>query len=199
MAQMTPVYKHAPEGGDYSVTMTSGALTVVAAAGPVWSCRWTSTALVAVVKRMTISVGATTAFTTAQMVAYGVFFARAFTVADSGGTAATLTTDNGKHDTHYPTTAMGDMRIGTTGVITAGTRTLDTQPLVVSNGWATTAVVGSTMYWDYSWCYDDAAAPLILRQNEGLVLANQIVMGAAGVARLHVTLQWAEVQTGVVK
>jgi hypothetical protein len=198
MSLLTPVYKHAPEGGDYSVTMTSGAMTVVANAGPVWSCRWTSTALVAVVKRITIMVGATTAFTTAQMLAYGVFFARAFTVADSGGTAGTLTTNEGKHDTKYPTMAMADMRIGTTGVITAGTRTLDTQPLVVlGNG--VTAVVGSSFQLDYTWCYDDAAQPLILRQNEGLVLHNQLVMGAAGVIRLHVGLQWAEVITGNVK
>lgn len=199
MSLLTPPYKHAPEGADYSVTMTSGAMTIVAAAGPVWSCRWTNTQLVAVVKRMTISVGATVAFTTAQWLAFGLFRCSSYTIVDSGGTAATLTTINGQHDTKYPASSMGDMRIGTTGVVTAGTRTVDAQPFVVSSPWATTAVIGSANYWDFTFCYDDAAQPLILRQNEGLVLQNQLVMGAAGVIRLHVSLQWAEVQSAIVK
>lgn len=198
MANVTPPYKHAPEGRDYSVTLTSGAMTVVAAAGPVWSCRWTVNNELCVVKRITIMVGATTAFTTAQMLAWGLFRATAWTVADSGGTAATLTTINGQHDTKYSVSVMGEMRIGTTGVITAGTRTVDAQPLVVL-GSGVTAVVGSAFMVDYTFSYDDAAQPLILRQNEGLILHNQLVMGAAGVIRLHVSLQWAEVQSSVVK
>jgi hypothetical protein len=199
MANVTPPYKHAPEGRDYSVTLTSGAMTIVAAAGPVWSCRWTVNNELCVVKRITLSMGATVAFTTAQWLAFGLFRATAWTVADSGGTAATLTTYNGQHDTKYIPSVMGDMRIGTTGVITAGTRTVDAQPLVVSSPWATTAVVGSANYWDFVFSYDDAAQPLILRQNEGLILQNQLVMGAAGVVRLHVSLQWDEVASSVVK
>lgn len=189
MSLLIPDSKLTSYGAHYSMSVPSGALTLVAANGPVWSCRWTSTTHVAAVRRVRYSVVTTTAFGTAQDLAYGLYFARAFTAADSGGTAATLTTNNGKLDTRYPTMLMADIRIGTTDVITAGTRTLDAQALASSGGdgsAALAAVSSATLY-------DDWFRPIMLRAEEGLVLHNLILMGATGVVKLRVSIEWTEI------
>lgn len=197
MSLRTPQYKIAPCGADYSLAVASGALTLVAAAGPVWSCRWTSATHVAVIKRMIVSSVIATAFGTAQDLAYGLYFARSYTAVDSGGTAATLTTNNGKHDTNYPTMQMADIRISTTGAITAGTRTLDAQALRLEGGTGAAALAVVNRYvWDFG--EDNGRQPLMLREQEGLVLANEVLMGASGVVTLRVTLEWAEVNKSLV-
>jgi hypothetical protein len=197
MAIQAAPYKQCPELSDYSLALRSGALTLVAADGPVWSMQWTSTSLICVVKRILISVGVTTAYTTAQVTRYGLYFARAYTVADTGGAAATLTTNNGKKDTSYPTTSVTDMRMGTTGAITAGTRTLDAQPLEIAQ-FGTTAL-GSANDDEWNFGMVPSRQELILRQNEGLVINNLTLMGAVGVLLLAVTVEWAEVPLGSVK
>jgi hypothetical protein len=197
MAIQAAPYKQCPERADYSLALRSGALTLVAADAPVWSMQWTSTSLICVVKRIKISVGVTTAYTTAQVTRYGLYFARAFTVADTGGAAATLTTNNGKKDTSYPITAIADMRMSTTGAITAGTRTLDAQPLDIAQ-FSTSALSNAD---DEEWNYGMVISrqELIIRQNEGLVINNLTLMGAVGVLLLAVTLEWAEVPLSSVK
>lgn len=197
MAIKAAPYKQCPELSDYSISLRSGALTVVAADGPVWSMQWTSTSLICVVKSILISIGVTTAYTTAQVTRYGLYFARAFTVADTGGAAATLTTNNGKLDTRYPTTALADLRMCTTGAITAGTRTLDAQSLRVAQ--FTTNALASVSDDEWQFGLTPSRQELILRQNEGLVINNLTLMGAAGVVLLAVTVEWAEVPSSSVK
>jgi hypothetical protein len=199
MAIIKAPYRIAPERAEYKMVATSGALTTVAADGPVWSFRWTSTQLCAVIKRIGVNVSVRTAYGTAQTTDYGLYFATAWTVADSGGTALTLTTNNGKFDTTMPTTAVaaGDLRISTTGVITAGTRTLATQAMAVTS--AQTNALATAWNDDWSFGAEDQRMPIILRQNEGLVLHNLFLMGATGVLRLYVTVEWAEVDKGSVK
>lgn len=200
MAIIKAPYKIAPERAEYKLTVASGNLTTVAADGPVFSFRWTSSSLCAIVKRVGISVTVRTAYGTAQGTEYGLYFARAFTAADSGGSAATLTTNNGKLDTNFPTitgVATGDMRISTTGAITAGTRTLDAHALDVVC--VQTNALGNTGNFDLQLTDDEIRQPIILRQNEGLVLHNMLTMGATGVLRLYVTVAWAEVDKGAVK
>lgn len=197
MAIQAAPYKQCPERSDYSLSLRSGALTIVNADAPVWSMQWTSTSLICVVKRIKISVGVTTAYTNAQVTRYGLYFARAYTVADTGGAAATLTTNNGKRDTSYPTTAVTDMRMGTTGAITAGTRTLDAQPSDIAQ--FSTTSLGSASDDEWNFGLTPGRQEIILRQNEGLVINNLTTMSAVGVLLLAVTVEWAEVNLGAVK
>ena len=190
-------YKQCPERADYSLTLVTGALTIVAANDPVWSFQWTATQHICVVKRIHLSVGVTTAYGAAQNTRYGLYFARAYTVADTGGTAATLTTNNGKLDTSYPITQITDMRIGTTGAITAGTRTLDAQPLDVA--YFGTTALGMVGDEEFQFGLTPSHQEIIIRQNEGLVLNNLMLMGATGVLMLAVTMEWAEVPLSSVK
>ncbi|HXK36988.1 MAG TPA: hypothetical protein VJ553_05405 [Candidatus Paceibacterota bacterium] len=197
MAIKAAPYKQCPERSDYMISVPSGALTIVAANGPLWSMQWTSTSLICVVKRVKLSLGVTTAFTTAQTVHLGLYFARAYTVADTGGTAATLTTNNGKLDTSYPTTVLTDLRMCTTGALTPGTRTLDAQSLDV--GVFACSAIGAAGDVEMQFGLTPSRQEIILRQNEGLVLHNLTTMGVVGVVRLTVTLEWAEVPSSSVK
>lgn len=198
MAIVVPQYKKAPEGGEYRIALASGAVTVVAADAPVFSMRWTNTTLACVVKQVNLLWTMSTAFGTAQDVAFGLYFARSYSVVDSGGTAATLTGNNAKMKTSFPTSRVADMRIATTGALTAGTRTLDTQPLAVKSGGTNTLGLGGNNALPWEFGILDATQPIILVANEGLVLNNLVLMGATGVMTIRVVVEWSEVDKGKV-
>ncbi|MFA5377268.1 MAG: hypothetical protein WC455_16075 [Dehalococcoidia bacterium] len=195
MASRTPYSKIAPAGGAYRISLKSGATTVLNAGDCVWSCRWTSTTLRAIIQKLRVNWVVTTAFDAAQLLDYGLYFARAFTATDSAGTASTLTGDNCKLDTNFPTTAFADIEIATAAAVTAGTRTLDSQPLVTRNGWATTTAgtVAADPNVEYQFGTLDATNPITLRADEGLALNVLTTMGASGVVRVYVEMEWTEV------
>lgn len=184
-----------PVIGAWSIGLESGALTGAGTNTPIWSCRYTGTGL-AVLERVALFWTTTTAFTAAQFVDHALFVARSFSASDSTGTAATLTGSNGSHRTDFPATGMGDMRISTTAALTAGTRTLDAQPIGVSGNWSSGVGVGnsSTGPQDGNNLYkaDDVRYPVVLKNNEGLVINNVTAMGAAGIIKLLVTIEWKE-------
>jgi hypothetical protein len=200
MTLWTPRSKVSPYGGGYRISATSGDLTTVAANGPVWSFRWTDTTRRALIQNVVIRYAYNTAFGAAQLFGLGLYVARAFTVADTGGTAQTLTTNNGKLDTDFPVTSLvaGSIRIGTTGVITAGTRTLDAQPIATRMDWLTTTLQNGSYDEDWRFGYTDSSNPITLHANEGLVLNNLILMGATGTVRLWVDVEWSCPGNGVV-
>ena len=175
--------------GWYSVAGVSGALTGVAAAGPVFSLRNLASNLL-VVRRVGVTFGTTTAFTTAQALGYNLLFARSFTASDSGGTALAVTGSQNKHRTSLATPTSLDMRISSTGALTAGTRTLDTVGLGVAYGSST--AVGTSLPPTTLLSHDAGDHPVVLAQNEGLVVTNLIAMGAAGVINLSVNIEFAE-------
>ena len=114
-------------------------------------------------------------------------------LSDTGGAALTLTGNNGKHRTSLATIGITDLRMCTTGALIPGTRTLDSNSVGVSVG--TSSAVGTSMQLVDIFSHDAGDHPLILANNEGLVLTNSIVMGAAGVIKLYVTIECAEVAT----
>ena len=175
--------------GWYSVGAKSGALTGVAAAGPVFTLRNLASNPV-MVRRLQVGFVVTTAFTTAQALAFELFFARAFTASDSAGTAIALTGSQNKHRTSLATPTSLDMRVAPAAALTPGTRVLDTMPLGVAGGAA--SALGAAMQPFALVSHDAGDYPVVLAQNEGLVLANSIAMGAAGVIALHVNIEMAE-------
>lgn len=172
-----------------SIGGSSGALTAVAAAGPVFSLRNVGTNLL-MVRRVTVGFVTTTAFTIAQGLAYGMLKANAFSVSDSGGTAL-YTAGANKHRTSFTNIATApDIRIASTGALTAGTRTLEAVPLAVAAGSSTG--VGTSMPNAGLLIHDSGDYPLILASNEGFIITNDIAMGALGVIRLLVSIEYAE-------
>lgn len=175
--------------GYYSVSGASGALTGVAAAGPVFSFRNTGANLI-LVRRVTIGFVTTTAFTTAQGLDYQIFRANSFTASDSGGTALFVAGQNKHRNSFTNVTSAPDIRISSTAALTAGTRTLETAGMGIAGGSST--AVGTSMAITDMLEQDSGDYPLVLAQNEGFIIANGIAMGAAGVIRLQVSVEYAE-------
>ena len=185
--------------GAYQLAATSGSLTTVAAGGPVFSFRWnpSTTTNLCMIRRVEISFATTTAFTAAQSLQYSMTIARSFTVNDSAGTSLSLAQANtGKMRTTMPSSAFtssGNIQIANTGALTAGTRTLDSYPMSYASiaGPAATPIPTAfpltPIYQHQSGDY-----PLILANNEGFIITNTIVMGAAGVGLLTVAVEWME-------
>lgn len=179
--------------GWLSVGAVSGALTGLAANAPVFSFRNLSGNPI-MVRRVGIGFVATTGFTTAQLIAFGLMVARAFSASDSGGTAITLTGSNCKHRTSMGTLSSVDCRIAAAAALTAGTRTLDANFLSMLGDYAPTtagriiAAAPNNLFG-----HDPEDYPLILAQNEGFIIANgATAFGAAGVGSLFVNVELAE-------
>lgn len=172
-----------------SLAGVSGNLTGVAGSGPVFSFRNIGSTLM-MFHRVTMSFVTTTAFGTAQQMQFNLFRATGFTASDSGGTAL-FTSGQNKHRTSManPATAP-DIRISSTGALTAGTRTLEANPIGSAHGWS--GGVGLTIAQTPLLTHDAGDYPFVLAQNEGLVLTNSVAMGATGVGTLIVQIEWCE-------
>jgi hypothetical protein len=182
--------------GAYQIGLTSGALTVAAAGSTVYSFRWapaTSTNL-CMLRRVEIGFSTITAFTAAQSLQYSMQLARQWTANDTGGTTALFTqTNTGKFRTTMPTSAFaggGQIMIANTGANTAGTRTLDTQAMAFTQGSST--ALATTMLNNPLYQHQTGDYPIILAANEGFIINNVQVMGAAGVINLTVNVEWFE-------
>jgi hypothetical protein len=183
--------------GSYSLSAITGLTTGIAAGGTLFSFCWddnTNTPpLNAVIKSLRVGVETTTAFTTAQDVSVSLFVARAFTAADTGGTTISLAGNNQKHRTNMAASAVNDMRVATTATLTPGTRTLDALPIATFVGFSSGA--GITQLADARWSsqgHDAQQYPLVLFEDEGIVITNVTAQGAAGVVKYFFDLSWAE-------
>jgi hypothetical protein len=111
---------------------------------------------------------------------------------DTGGNGGAVTITAGPAST---ISLSGDMRIASTAALTAGTRTLDTNAFAVTNGWAgstllTTGVVPLQQVELYQ--NGGNEYPIILANNEGIVITNAVAMGATGVMTVAVNIEWTE-------
>ena len=182
--------------GAYSIGLTSGALTAVAAGATVYSFRWApaTTTQLCMVRRVEIGFSTTTAFGTAQALQYSMQVARNWTASDTGGTTALFTqTNTGKMRTVMPTSAFaggGQIMIATTGANSAGTRTLDTQAMMFTQGSST--AIATTLTTVPLFQHQPGDYPLILANNEGFIINNVVLMGATGVINLTVNVEWME-------
>jgi hypothetical protein len=178
--------------GYFAFGAQSGALTGVAANGPVVSLRNAAgNGELLLVRHIGLGFLTTTAFTTAQVVDFGLFFARSFTASDSGGTAISITGNNTKVRTSLVAPNAMDARLATTAALTAGTRTLDTNALAQIGAWSGGAGQGLVPVQNNLWDQYTGDQLIVLAPNEGLVIANLTAMGAAGVVRLYVNIEFA--------
>jgi len=173
-------------------TMAAG----LAANSEIYQVRWVSTPQLAVVWGVQLdtffSVG--TGFT-AGFANITLTIARSWTVDGSGGATANLTNNNMLR-TSMPSSLMGAIRTSTGTDLTAGTKTLDAQPvgrLAFSVGTATyTQITGQLSLYGASSLEDGGnPAGLVLAQNEGLVM--QATVPATGVWGFSVGFAWSEV------
>ena len=116
-------------GGWYRVDAISGTIgAALAANSELFQFRFVAgTMSLALVYKVIVSAGLVAVSTAAGPVGFSIVPARSWTVAGSGGTRLTLTGNNAKLRTSFPTSQVNDAGISTTGALTVGTKTLDTQ------------------------------------------------------------------------
>lgn len=179
--------------GSYSKGMVSGTMAAGLAGGsPVFSFRYGGTGIAVIRSIDVTATDITTAFalTTCH---FDLFFARAFTASDTGGTAGTITGNNAKLRTSMATTAISDFRISSTATLSAGTRTLDTDP-VTTFTCQPQAVAGFQIFNPTTISPSPGdngnKYPISLATNEGAVI--QATVPATGTWNFTVNVTWDE-------
>lgn len=178
------------DGNHYRMFSASGATTALSALAPIFSFRNISTNTIAI-QNISIAATCTTGFTTAQRVGALVYIARNWTSSDTAGATIALTGNTNKLRTSQTTLTSADMRIATTTALTAGTRTLDTTPIDGIYGYAPAtagiAIASNNVYQQVT-----TGHPIVLAQNEGIVIVNARLLGAAGVIIWDIGMEFVE-------
>jgi hypothetical protein len=183
--------------GHYRLATTVALVVTQAANGTLFSFRWGDATRFCVLQKLRLELLQTTAATATIMPSYQVFIARSFSLSDSAGTAITLTGNSMKKRTSgMGTTLVTDIRKSAVAAgLTAGTRTLDAEPIIemATNSTITTpnpAAYRKELEMDAG----DGVHPYVFAQNEGFIVRGPtVVFGAAGTANLLVDVAWAEV------
>jgi hypothetical protein len=199
--------KPTPSGalGHYRIAATTGTIAAaLAASAQLFYLRWTDATRFCVITSFKASFQTLTPFTAATLADFGFDLFKATAVSAGGGG-----TDLGAiAKTRMRTTGMGAslldaaglMRIASTGALTALT-TLDGAAIAQSVGDAnlTNPAAGTEepRVNDPTLVFKPDVAsgehPLVLGQNEGIVLRNRTVWPAAGTGIVQIGLAWAEV------
>ena len=175
-----------------SLGAVTGALTLIAAGGRIFSLRNTHGSNLILVRRVGIGFMTTTAFTASQPLDFGLAVARSFTVADSVGTDTSPTGNITKHRTSLATPNVA-ARISAAAVVSGGTLTVDTSYLGMAAGGSTGLATGLNPVQDNLLQHATADLPVVLAANEGIVINNLTVMGVGGVVKIYINLEFAEI------
>jgi len=185
--------------GYYRINQNSGVIVAATGAGELYQFRWTDATRLAAINKVTFSAGANAAATAAGLQAFELVVARSFTVAGTGGTAATITGNNMKLRTNMGTTLLGESRIASTTTLGAGTKTLDTQGISgvfigIGTGAITTSEALDLVDPPYPLLSSDGDGqhPLILATNEGFVIRMINTMPLSMTWGFTVSVAWAE-------
>ncbi|MBL8794268.1 MAG: hypothetical protein JNM56_10200 [Planctomycetia bacterium] len=138
----------------------------------------------------------TAAHTAAIMDSLDIYRCTSFSAVD---TTNTVTPAISKLRTSFATAGANVRGITVAGIaagMTGGTLTKDTAPLRQFGLWMTAAVptAGPTSRLDGSYTpkVADGESPLILVQNEGLIIENRVLLGAAAGSAVSIDIEWSE-------
>jgi hypothetical protein len=179
--------------GSYSVTGRTGVMAAgFVANSEIFQLRWTDATRLCAITSVHCSGGGSIVAFAAGVTIMELMIARSWTVAGSGGTAITLTTNNQKLRSSMGTSLVNDMRVASTVALTAGTKTLDAQPMgsIVSS---VTATAGTPL-WPAAHLYEvteNDNHPIILAANEGIIVRATVPGTGTWTAAIDVT--WMEI------
>lgn len=186
--------------GVYSISTATGTIgAALAANGELFQFRWTDATRLCAIHSVQIAGGANVAATAAAVVHLQAMIARSFTAAGTGGGTATITGNNNKLRTSMGTTLLGELRTATTAALGAGTKTLDSQAVggvAIAIGTGALTVSPSMQLIPPTFIFnaaDNGYHPIILAQNEGLVVKNGAVAWPATMTwGMSATITWSE-------
>lgn len=180
--------------GSYALVGSTGIMAAnLAAAAPIYSFRWGDSsgkvALIRTIRMDMVSLG--TGFT-AGVGIFELVVARAFTASDTGGTALTPLTNINKRRTSFGSSLATDIRISSTATLSAGTRTLDTNPIATIRFGVSATVQATQLAQNIIWAPDFGGEwPLVLAQNEGFII--RATVPGTGTWTADVITEWSEV------
>lgn len=184
--------------GHYRLCATSGVLTGVAAgsatAGFLFAMRAPATNLM-VMQRLKVKLWTIIQPTATLELSLKAFRLTGYTVAISGGTSIPLTSPQFKKRTSYASTTIQAASISTTGALTAGTHTLDTNEFTSegqAEGAATEALNPNIIEMEYLG-NEAGEHGMVFTGNEGFIIRNEITMSAGFTGRMSVAVDWFEV------
>lgn len=180
-------------GGCFHMASKSGVMAAgLAANAPIYAFRWVSTTLNCILRRVRISAWTTTTGFTAGLMEFDLYRVKSWTAADTGGVTDTLTGDNGNMRSAMPSSALSEIRHSSTATLTAGTRTVDSQPIdlmvVTAPTTANTLGVSRGLVFEKTGAADH---PYVMAQNEGFLI--QATVPATGVWSFSIVPEWDEV------
>jgi hypothetical protein len=190
--------------GAYRVAATSGTLAAaLAAGGQLFYVRWTDATRFMVIHKFFARFQPLTLFTAATLTDFGFDLIKATAVSAGGGgtdLGALAKTKMRSSMGASLTDTAGLMRISTTAALTALT-TLDATSIAQSLGdtqrvnpaAATEEQFVNNPTLDFEAKMGSGEYPLVLSQNEGLVLRNRTVWPAAGTGIIQIEMAWSEV------
>lgn len=178
-------------GGCYQL-LSRGVLGAgVPAASPIYSFRWTSTSHLALIRRVRARLFVLGTPFAAGIASFDMYRCTGWTVADSGGTVATLSGDNAALRTSMPASKVNEIRYAASAVLTAGTRTKDTEAIGQASAGVNVSASNQIMFNEMLLEFKDHEHPLVLEQNEGFTV--QAVVPATGTWAFTITPYWEEV------
>lgn len=195
--------------GHYRVQVVTGTLAAaLAASAQIAQFKWTDATRFAVIFKVYSGFVTLTRFTAGTITDFGLdlFIARSF-AAGGGGTTLTLTGDNQQLRTNMGA-SLAQINVSTTAALTAAT-TLDAHPIGQTIGGHGDQVVPAVGLSDrvmtapinghetggllYKCNTANGEHPIVLAQNEGLVIRNRAAWPAAGTGVYSIGFLWAEV------
>jgi hypothetical protein len=186
--------------GHYELELTTGGYGGLAVGAPLFTMRWTDPTRLCVIYQSRVSVQTTAPFAVSQITSRELVVARGWTVSDTGGGAVVLTGNAlKKRSSMGPTLfAAGDIRFHS-GAITPGTRTVEANVVGQALGWSEGGFEAKLgMDISRADLLTDPGGhdhPIILVQNEGVIMQVGTLMGTGGVQKTTIKMVWAEVAT----
>jgi hypothetical protein len=181
--------------GHYRLSTTVPLVVTQAANGTLFSFRWGDATRLCLIQDIRLQFLQTAAATATIWPVFSIFTARGWSASDSAGTALTLTGNSFKKRTSMGTSLITDIRKSALAAgLTAGTRTLDSDPIVQLPVTSTITTPNTSLYSADLDLDSGTAHALVFAQNEGFIVQGpSTVFGAAGTANLVVDVAWAEV------
>jgi hypothetical protein len=180
--------------GSFRLSGLSGTMAAgLTANSEVFQFRWTDATRLCIVTSVLWDglSGSATAFT-AGFAQVNMTVARSWSADGSGGTTLTPTGNAQKMRSSMATSLVGAARVSSTAALTAGTKTLDAQPI---GQYSATIGTGTSTQWipqfDLHHCDPGGESPLILAASEGFVI--RATVPATGTWQFGVTVCWTEV------
>lgn len=181
--------------GAYRLAVQTPTYSALSAGAILFSFRWTDATKNCRVTRVRVAVNTTTAASASGMIDRDLVIVRGFTVADSGGTAITLTGNNQKARTSHATTVSGGIQLMAGGALTAGTGTADAQAIgLMTKQGTSTEPIGLTLPPEDLFAYNVGQNyPIILAANEGVRVRIPTAMPSSLAQRTTITIEWDEI------